>query len=198
MADIRDLVRPPRKGRRLRSIDELPVRTSWHGANSAWNNRRRKPFLSVEAILMLVLGVSSGLAVALFQSTPLFSPLAAQAGVTRTFGFCHAGSGTNCVVDGDTFWMDGQKIRIADIDTPETHPARCPEEASLGTQATQRLQGLLNAGPVTLQSIDRDTDKYGRALRIVTRDGRSLGAQLVAEGLARPWEGSRRPWCEPA
>ena len=94
--------------------------------------------------------------------------------------------------------MDGQKIRIADIDTPETHPPRCAEEAALGARATQRLQALLNAGPVTLETIERDTDKYDRALRIVTRNGQSLGATLVAEGLARPWGGSRRSWCESA
>ena len=41
----------------------------------------------------------------------------------------------------------------------------------------------------------RATDRYGRQLRVVTRGGRSLGDVLVAEGLARPWEGSRRPWC---
>lgn len=116
--------------------------------------------------------------------------------VARRFGFCHSGGGTNCVVDGDTFWIDGERVRIADIDAPETHPPRCPEEARLGDAATQRLQALLNQGPVTLESADRDTDRYGRKLRIVTRDGRSLGDQLVAEGLARQWAGRRRPWCQ--
>ena len=113
----------------------------------------------------------------------------------RRFGFCHSGGGTNCVVDGDTFWIDGERIRIADIDAPETHPPRCPEEARLGDAATQRLQALLNQGPLTLESADRDTDRYGRKLRVVTRGGRSLGDQLVAEGLARQWTGRRQPWC---
>ena len=99
------------------------------------------------------------------------------------------------MIDGDTFRLGGETIRIADIDTPETHPARCEEEAALGAQATERLQALLNAGPFTLQSIERDQDRYGRSLRTVTRDGRSIGAMLVAEGLARPWTGSRQPWC---
>ena len=111
------------------------------------------------------------------------------------FGFCHSGGGTNCVVDGDTFWFAGQKYRIADIDAPETHPARCPAEAALGARSTKRLQQWLNDGAFALESIDRDADRYGRKLRIVTRDGNSAGAALVAEGLARPWEGNRRPWC---
>lgn len=114
---------------------------------------------------------------------------------TRSFGLCFTGGGENCVVDGDTFWMDGDKVRVADIDAPETHPPRCDEEARLGDAATLRLQALLNAGPVTLAPIDRDRDRYGRRLRIVERDGVSIGETLVAEGLARPWEGRRRPWC---
>lgn len=109
------------------------------------------------------------------------------------FGYCHTGSGTNCVVDGDTFWMGGRKIRIADIDTPETHPPRCAEEARLGEAATMRLQVLLNAGPITLSGSEED--RYGRQLRIVERGGSSLGQVLVDEGLARPWEGRRRGWC---
>lgn len=112
------------------------------------------------------------------------------------FSLCHTGGGVNCVVDGDTFWSEGRKIRIADIDTPETHPARCAAEAELGDRATRRLQELLSAGSFTLISIDRDADKYGRRLRIVERGGSSIGMQLVNEGLARPYAGGyRKGWC---
>ena len=41
----------------------------------------------------------------------------------------------------------------------------------------------------------RDTDVYGRQLRVVTRDGQSLGMLLVAEGLAHVWDGGKRSWC---
>jgi micrococcal nuclease len=100
------------------------------------------------------------------------------------------------VVDGDTFWVAGEKVRIADIDTPETHPPRCAYEAALGMRATRRLETLLALGPFDLEPIaDRDTDRYGRKLRIVTRGGRSIGDILVAEGLARSWIGHREPWC---
>jgi hypothetical protein len=118
-----------------------------------------------------------------------------SAGAGGRFGHCHSGGGRNCVVDGDTFWMNGERVRIADIDTPETHPSRCAREARLGKAATLRLQALLNAGPVTLEKRGRDRDRYGRMLRVVTRDGTSLGERMVAEGLARPWEGRRRGWC---
>ena len=102
----------------------------------------------------------------------------------------------NCVVDGDTFYLDGATIRISDIDAPETHPPRCAHEADLGDRATRRLSELLSAGPFQLVRADRDVDKYGRQLRVVIRDGRSIGKMLVAEGLARAWSGKRRAWCD--
>jgi endonuclease YncB( thermonuclease family) len=101
------------------------------------------------------------------------------------------------VIDGDTFAWHGMRVRIADIDAPETHPPRCAYEADLGARATARMRALLAAGPFELHPIPdgRDTDRYGRKLRIVTRGGRSLGDQLVGEGLARTWTGRREPWC---
>jgi len=101
------------------------------------------------------------------------------------------------VIDGDTFALGGIRIRIADIDTPEV-AGRCAEESALAARATARLRTLLAAGPFALHPLPgggRDEDAYGRKLRIVTRDGRSLGDQLVAEGLARTWSGRRQPWC---
>ena len=90
---------------------------------------------------------------------------------------------------------NGDKIRVMDIDAPETHPPRCPSESELGNRATKRLQELLNAGPFQMETGGDDTDQYGRKLRVVTRDGESIGGMLVDEGLAREWSGSRQPWC---
>ncbi|BAK67331.1 putative nuclease [Sphingobium sp. SYK-6] len=114
----------------------------------------------------------------------------------RVFSLCHTGGGTNCVVDGDTIWVDAVKIRIADIDAPETHPPRCDQEAELGRRATGRLLQLVNAGPFEMRALNgRDADLYGRKLRVFLRNGQSLGDQLVREGLARAWSGRREPWC---
>lgn len=113
------------------------------------------------------------------------------------FSICDQRPHRDCVIDGDTFYMGSQPIRIADIDTPETHPPRCAHEAELGARATDRLLELLNAGPFTMEAAGgRDEDQYGRKLRIVVRDGRSIGNVLVSEGLAREWTGRRLPWCE--
>ncbi|EPE93888.1 thermonuclease family protein [Rhizobium grahamii] len=91
----------------------------------------------------------------------------------------------NCVVDGNTFWFGGEKIRIADIDTPELSPPRCEAERIKGEAAKARLLTLLNAGRFSMSSGLRDENKYGRKLRNVTREGRSLRDRLIDEGLAR-------------
>jgi micrococcal nuclease len=149
-----------------------------------------------------VLGL--GAALLLFGATAIRAP-AQDGGHTAlpvavdperaNFTLCQHQTRTNCIVDGDTFWFQGRKIRIADIDTPEIHPARCAEEARLGAAATGRLMALLNAGSFTLQAADRDRDFFGRDLRVVTRAGQSIGGALVKEGLARWYAGGRKHWC---
>ncbi len=115
-----------------------------------------------------------------------------------TFALCAPGPRNTCVVDGDTFWLDGEKVRIADINAPETHGAACAHEAARGEAASRRLIVLLNSGPFEMQTGSRERDRYGRLLRTVTRRGQSLGGQLVAEGLAEPWQGRRGNWCDGA
>ncbi len=115
--------------------------------------------------------------------------------LAAAFTFCAEAPRINCVVDGDTFWVNGEKVRLADINAPETTGAACAEERTLGQRARLRLLGLLNAGPFTLEVSGRATDRYGRALRVARRQGFSLGDILVREGLAEPWRGRRSDWC---
>jgi endonuclease YncB( thermonuclease family) len=115
--------------------------------------------------------------------------------VRASFSYCHSRGGTNCVVDGDTFWIGGEKVRIAGIDAPETHPPRCADEARLGNAATERLHALLNSGAVTMTSIDRDRDRYGRLLRNVAVNGADIGEAMIGAGVARAYGSGRRSWC---
>ena len=132
-----------------------------------------------------------------FTSPHLGDPASASvpAPVRASFSYCYTGAGTDCVVDGDTFWIGGEKVRIAGIDAPETHPSRCDYEAQLGNAATERLHDLLNSGAVTMTSIDRDRDVYGRLLRNVQVNGADVGEAMVSAGVARAYAGGRRPWC---
>lgn len=105
---------------------------------------------------------------------------------------CAPGPRDNCVVDGDTFWVQGVKVRIADIDAPEIN-GHCGYERRLAIKSRDRLLALLNAGPFQLRT--QGKDRFGRTLALVTRDGVSIGEVLVKEGLARVWKGRREPWC---
>lgn len=153
------------------------------------------------------IGWSTFIAITATMSTALFlviflssGPAAVSAPIgsdphSARFGICLGPDRHSCVVDGDTFWFEGRKIRIADINTPEISSPGCAAERQLGERAKQRLQALLNQGSFSLERTDRDRDRYGRDLRIITRDGESLGDTLVAEGLAERWQGYRRNWC---
>lgn len=142
------------------------------------------------------LATAASVASAASTAAAAASALSGGKAVSARFTICGHAKRIDCMVDGDTFWMAGTKIRIADIDTPETHPPRCAREARLGQAATRKMQALLNAGPFTLVPIKRDVDRYGRKLRLVERGGVSLGAVLVRHGLARRYGGGKRsPWC---
>lgn len=110
----------------------------------------------------------------------------------QSFPICGEGRRVTCVVDGDTFWHDRIKYRLADIDAPEVSNPRCDAEARQGRAATYRLAALLSSGSFELQ--EQGVDRYGRTLARVTRSARSIGGQLVSEGLARRW-GDKRGWC---
>lgn len=129
------------------------------------------------------------------DSAAVFAKAPAQDALSALFVLCGDSHRTNCVVDGDTFWFEGEKIRIADIDTPELSPTRCETERIKGEAAKSRLLSLLNAGKFSLSVGFRDEDKYGRKLRTVSRAGNSLGDVLIGEGLARSWDGARHGWC---
>ena len=93
-----------------------------------------------------------------------------------------------CVVDGDTVWIEGEKIRLAGIDAPEIN-GRCEYERNLARQARDRLVSLLNSRTIVIERTG--TDRYGRTLAYVS----GAGEVLVQEGLAKRWRGRREPWC---
>lgn len=94
------------------------------------------------------------------------------------------------VIDGDTIRLpSGERVRILNIDAPETIRARCEAEAALGYRAKERLARLLAGARVTLDRCDgsRCTDSNGRTLARVQANGRDVGEALIREGLATLW-----------
>lgn len=80
------------------------------------------------------------------------------------------------MVDGDTFRLWGERIRIVGIDAPEIGQPGAD-------RATARLNTLLRAGPLTLVRHGRDV--YCRTLADVYVNGVSVAAVMRREGLAR-------------
>lgn len=98
------------------------------------------------------------------------------------------------VTDGDTFRIADERIRIANIDTPEMPGrARCEDEAQRALAAKARLSELLAAGPVVLER--EGVDRYGRTLATVRVNGADVGEQLIREGEAQRWMGHKATWC---
>jgi endonuclease YncB( thermonuclease family) len=104
------------------------------------------------------------------------------------------------IIDGDTFALGQERIRILNIDTPETRSSHCENELVQGLRAKERLAALLRPGRIDVARDGRD--RYGRTLARVSTQGRDVGEVLVREGLALRWQDGPeakaariRHWC---
>ena len=113
-------------------------------------------------------------------------------GLVRPMPICGGGRRISCVVDGDTFWVAGEKVRLQGIDAPEVNGA-CAYERELAQEATRRLSEILSDDSFSLERSGKD--RYGRTLARVDTQKGEAGDIFVREGLARPWKGRRENWC---
>ena len=111
------------------------------------------------------------------------------------FGLCSEGGLTNCVQSGDSFYLKGKTVRIADIEAPQLYGAACPKEVELGQASAVKLQQILNSGELELTRTDQDLDRYGLLLRNVSVNGASVAQAMVAARLAREIGDNTRSWC---
>ena len=108
---------------------------------------------------------------------------------------CEALPHHTCVRSGDSFFLRGQLIELSDIDAPRRYASECKAATQLSWKSALRLRDLLNKAPFELEGTEQRPD--GTQLRLVTRDDKSLGAELVAEGLAKDKSVEGAPnWCE--
>ncbi len=102
------------------------------------------------------------------------------------------------IIDGDTVQIGGERIRLLDIDAPESFRSACEAELVAGLQAKERLRALLDGQDVTIERDGRD--RFGRTLaRLFTEDG-DVGEILLSERLALRYVPGRRAdrvdhWC---
>lgn len=110
---------------------------------------------------------------------------AAVAAPALALPICPAsGKRSDCVHDGDTWWIGRTKYRHADLDTPEIgSSAMCEAEVAIGLRARDRLSELM-AGGFTVEPTG-ERGGFGRDLAFIRlSDGREAGEVLVGEGLA--------------
>ena len=127
-------------------------------------------------------------AIALLMLPLLAAPLPAHAEDAR-FMLCEALPHLTCVWSGDSFYLRGKIVRLADAVAPERYTSECPRASQLSWRAALGLRDLLNAGSFEIGDPD------GSELVMVSRNGQSLGAQLIAEGLAQARTAEPAHWC---
>ncbi len=105
------------------------------------------------------------------------------------------------VIDGDTvsMWCAGQgisRVRLTGFDTPEKFSPRCLAEVIAAERATWALRRIVYSA-TALRYVSAGADKYGRSLRAIDVDGKSLASLMIVAGHARPNSGERRlGWCD--
>ena len=92
-----------------------------------------------------------------------------------------AGTGPSVpVVDGDTFKLGGESIRLHGVDAPEI--AQTCDGWPAGEAARRALAALVADGTPQCEAVTRDV--YGRTVAICRVDGRDIGEALVRSGMA--------------
>lgn len=90
------------------------------------------------------------------------------------------------VVDGDTVIVDGVRVRLIGIDSPEASKTRTGEVECGGKEATSFVEALLPVGTkVDLQYDERRTDRYDRTLAYLWKDGVLVNDAIVSSGWAQ-------------
>jgi endonuclease YncB( thermonuclease family) len=101
-------------------------------------------------------------------------------------------TGTARAADGDTLTLDGHRIRLVGMDTPELTQI-CKRDGAdwrCGVAARSRLAEFLRAGATTCYT--QGTDKYDRWLARCENAAGDLGERMVREGLAVAYGGYER------
>lgn len=109
------------------------------------------------------------------------------------------------VIDGDTVEVKVPglppeltyiRVRLRNVDTPETRRPKCAKERDKGEAATNYTKMRVDEASEILVR-NPEWGKYGgRVIAELILDGKSLSKALIARGYGRTYDGGRRKsWC---
>ena len=142
--------------------------------------------LMAAALAVVIVGISI---FTIFKADPV-----ADAADAVKFGQCYNSDGRDCVLTGDTIYVDHQRVQIAGIEAPQISAAACRREKERGISAAVALSGLLQSGEVTVSPTF--LDEYGRAVSAVRVKGQDIGQKMVDYSLVRRFTGEKQQWCD--
>lgn len=105
------------------------------------------------------------------------------------------------VIDGDTIEVCNasgpERIRIANLDAPESFRPACAKEKLAGIQAKQAAIQFFVRPSVDLEIKRRIVDKYGRSVADVSVNGIDFRQHMIAEGHGVEWKfNEKHDWCK--
>ncbi len=109
-----------------------------------------------------------------------------QQSLNRTGGPIPANgvSGRPNLVDGDSFRLGNEEVRLVGIDAPEGRQtcSRASATWACGEESRRTLARLIGGRPISCRAAERD--QHGRLLAVCSVDGRDLNREMVASGMA--------------
>jgi endonuclease YncB( thermonuclease family) len=187
---LKAAVRPAARPSRIRR-DPVPINVNVPARpQRPLNHREREMFLGIAGILIFATAI--GAAVLMLAMFTVFRDDPAADARYAQFNQCYVAAGPNCVLDGGTIYVGGQRIEIAGLEAPKINDSKCDQEHDRGIQAATELALLLNSGPVTVDAPFRD--QSGRVVRKVEVKGRDVALRMVDQDLAHQ-AGSGLLWC---
>src|SRR5262245_48538880 len=98
------------------------------------------------------------------------------------------------VIDGDTIRLGSERVRIMNIDAPETeNRARCNAERRLAAEATRTLTEIITGKALAIERHGKD--RFGRTLAYIRVGGADVGEMLIRARVAVRWGNGRPNWC---
>jgi len=105
------------------------------------------------------------------------------------------------VIDGDTIEVCNasgpERIRIANLDAPESFRPACAKEKQAGVLAKQAAVQFFVRPNVDLDINRQSTDRYGRSVADVSVNGTDFRQYMIAAGHGVEWRKNKKHnWCK--